>query len=312
MKEQPTTYRDETGLDRLLYRIPFRQELKRRVGKKFWKSQNIPIAKDFILRCGFASYVPFLLPSDLAPFEGLPSDVFCYAVSSTRSRYAQVGVDVLPPAGQLIAETLECEVYSKNERRENRVHVLVANNSNRPVHFSEGSGLFRLYIDPTTIEPELIREEEKLSRLVENGEIGLNGERGKDWKLLPSGVVLRINPEKRMWTPQSSDNSPLQIPDETGIDYREIIDRHLEPAPKSSFLLHWIGETVSSIRLGTGINALIDKNPSIDGNVPTRRLHTNSVIVDEGYDGTIRTEITSPTDSNSPNYILLRFFKDLE
>lgn len=312
MTEQPVFYRQEKDLDRVLYRMLYRQELEKRVGKKFWKSQDIPVAEDFTLECGYLSYVPFLLPSNLAPFEGLPADVFCYAGSSTRSRYAQIGVDVLPPAGQVIAETLEYENYPKDEGKIFRVYAPVGNNSNRPIHFSEGSGLFTLYIHPTLVQPQLIREGKRLSKLVENGEIRLSGQKGKDWMLRSSGIVLRIDPEKRMWIPQSPDSSPLQIPDEAGIDYRAVIDRYSEPVPISASLLHWRGETVSAIQLGAGINAIIDRNPSIDGHVPTRTFHTNSVVVDEGFDSTIRTEIISPTDSDSPNYILLRFFKDLE
>lgn len=310
MKEQPFFYRNEISLEKLLLRISYRQELKKRVGKKFWKSQNIPIAKDFTLECGYVVYVPVLLPPNLSPFEGLPADVFCLASSSTRSRYAQIGVDVLPPAGQVIAETLESEIYPRDGGII-KVYVPVCNYSNRPISFSKESGLFRLYIDPATIEPQFIQEEEKLSRLIENGEVRLNGQKGKDWRLHESGIALRIDPEKRMWIPQNPANSPLQISDQTGIDYREVVDRCLEPVPRSSSLLHWRGETVSAIRLKAGINATIDRNPSIDGDVPTRTFHTNSLLVDEGFDGTIRTEIISSTDSNSPNYILLRFFKDL-
>lgn len=312
MKEQPVFYRDELSLDRVAYRMLYRPELEKRVGKKLWKSQDIPVAEDFTLESGYLSYVPLLLPSNLAPFEGLPADVFCYAGSSTRSRYAQIGVDVLPPAGQVIAETLENENYPKNGGKNFRVYVPVANHSNRPIYFSQGSGLFRLYIDPTLVQPQLIRQGKRLSKLVENGEIRLSGQKGKDWMLRASGIVLRIDPEKRMWIPQTPDNSPLQIPDDAGIDYREIIDRYSEPVPRSSSLLHWRGETVSAIQLGAGINAIIDRNPSIDGKIPTRTFNANSVIVDEGLDATIRTEIISPTNSESPNYIFLRFFKDLE
>lgn len=312
MKEQPVFYRDLLSLDRVLYRMIYRQELEKRVGRKFWKSQDVSIAEDFTLGCGYVSYVPLFLPSNLAPFEGLPVDVFCYASASTRSRYAHIGVDVLPAAGQVIAETLENENYPKNGGKIFRVYIPVANNSNRPIHFSEGSGLFRLYIDPRLVQPQLIEEGERLSKLVENGEIRLSGQKGKDWMLQASGIVLKIDTEKRMWIPQSPDNSPLQIPDETGIDYRAIIDQYSEPVPRSSSLLHWRGETVSTIQLGTGINALIDRNPSIDGDVPTDTFHGNSLIIDEGFNGTIRTEIISPTDSDSPNYILLGFFKDFE
>lgn len=312
MKEQPVFYRDELSLDRVAFRMLYHKELEKRIGKRFWKSKDLSVAEDFTLECGYVSYVPLLLPSNLAPFEGLPVDVFCYAGSSTKSRYAQIGVDVLPPAGQVVAESLEYENYPKNEGKIFRVYAPVANNSNRPIHFSEGSGLFRLYIHPMLVQPQLIREGKRLSKLVKNGEIRLSGQQGKDWMLRASGIVLRIDPNKRTWIPQSPNNFPIRIPDETGIDYREIIDRYLEPVPISSSLLHWTGETVSAIQLGAGINAIIDRNPSIDGKVPTRTFNANSVIVDERFDGTIRTEIISPTDSDSPNYILLRFFKDLE
>lgn len=311
MKEQPVFYRNELDLPRVAYRMLYRSELQKRVGKKFWKSHDIPVAEDFTLECGYLSYIPLLLPSNLAPFEGLPADVFCYADVSTRSRYSQMGVDVIPPAGQVIAETLECENYPKDKAKTFRVYAPVCNYSNRPIHFSEGSGLFRLYIN-TALQPQLMREGKRLAKLVKNGEIRLSGQKGKDWMLHASGIILRIDSEKRTWIPQSVDNSPLQISDQTGIDYRAIIDRYSEPVPISASLLHWRGETVSAIQLGAGINAILDRNPSIDGKVPTRTFNANSVIVDEGHDGTIRTEIISPTDSSSPNYILLRFFKDLE
>ncbi|HKC14913.1 MAG TPA: hypothetical protein VKC89_03055 [Patescibacteria group bacterium] len=337
------------GGEMIAARMRFRSELERRLNGRVWKSPDIPIASDVLLQRGEVKDIPILahpilflpnIDSYLGPFLGLPRAVLSYARSSTRSRYEQVGVDVSHGAGQLIAESLQDDIDHPI------AFVSVRNNSERSVSLPQGTRLFRLYIEPSGSDVE----GQNLLEMIKKGEIAISGEQGKDWDVafdrltritedgmlqIPGvdifgkvhgisgrlaysgdegafGIWLRLDPDKRMWVPPDPDNLPIELPDNPGLDYRYIVDSYLKPAPVSEILIHWVGETVSKVKINPGVTGIIDRSPlRSKGNFTHGYQHANSLLLDGGSDWPIRTEILSPTVPESvPNYILLRFIKD--
>ncbi len=331
----------------IMTRVGFREELDRRLDGRVWKSPDIPVAKDVVLQNGGpAKYIPIALP-DLGPFTGLPLAVLSYGVSSTRSRFEQLGVDVSHGAGQLIAETF---------RDDGTASVLVTNHCARPIRIRKGTGVFRLYVEPfakSAAEPSVHLEGKDLLEAIQKEKIQISGKKGKDWDIMYDheslqagallsdveeyehlwgkafpvdidkakflyegdeaawGIKLRLDPRKRMWIPPNPKNRPIEISGESGIDYRAKIDSYLKPIPRTKFPIHWIGETRSYVRMANGINAEIERNPSSDGaNLSLGANHANSLLIDGGFESTIRTEIISSTAREIPKYIFLRLFRD--
>lgn len=193
--------------------------------------------------------------------------------------------------------------------------VPVRNNSARPVNLPLGTRLFRLFIVP----PRATIERETLLSIIEKGEITVSGERGRDWEVLfreKLGVLwLKLDPNKTFWVPPEPNGVPTTIPDDPGIDYRSLVDSFLKPAPLSETSIHWVGETISELRLNPFVSAIIDRVPlARDAVLADGSEHVNSLLLDGGSPRwPIRTEILSPTSPGKiPQYILLRFLKDMD
>jgi len=323
MKEVVTSYRDMQ--DQACYRAAFHHILDERLNNqgKFWKSADIPITKDIIFSSGESKYVPILLPPNLEPFLNLPTVVLSYAFASTRSRYAQLGIESFQSTGSNIAQYLKNDVYTGDKDNDLNTFVIAYNHSNRPIKLDAGTGLFCLYIYPTiTTEPRVITEGKSLLKILQNKEIEITGQEGKDWKIIhdpkypkgddASGILLRINPDNKKWLPPDLNNTPIHIPDASGVNYRAEIDKYLEPTSITDSPIYWIGETISQIKLGPKINAVIEHSPVDDDTGPNNRVfHTNSLLVNEFFDNKVRTEIYSSIN-DKPCSIFLRFFKDIK
>jgi len=323
MVENAIRYRDMQ--EQICYRALHHQILDERLNNlgKFWKSEDIPITENIILSPNESKYVPVLLPPNLEPFLKLPSVVLSYAFASTRSRYAQLGIEAFPSTSSTIAEYLKNDFYTNKKDNDLNTFILVCNHSYRPIKLDAGTGFIRLYIYPTlTTEPRVIAEGKSLLKILQNKEIEISGQEGRDWTIIhdpkypkdddASGIALIINPDKKMWLPPDSSNTPIYIPDKSGINYRAEIDKYLEPAPTTNSLIYWIGETISKIKLGPKINSIIERTPANNNfKLNFNMVHSNSLLVDEFFDNKVRTEIYSSIN-DKPCSIFLRFFKDIK
>lgn len=97
-----------------------------------------------------------------------------------------------------------------------------------------------------------------------------------------------------------------------GPNYREEIDRLLEPVPETNEQILWIGET-PRITIPNAIEAFLDSAaysllPS-DALEPRRGYHINSRLADAGSDWPIRVEIVSPT-TGFGDMVLLYFYRN--
>lgn len=232
------------------------------------------------------------MPPNLEPFIDLDTSTFGFVQVSTRSRYAQFGIEVPSNAPLYIAATIKEDTYQHDQRV--NASVPVRNHSPRPIHLKEGTGLFKLFADNPPIAMD-----QKLIDLVRTGKIRLSGKKGIDWAFdvlfseydesyHTHGIWLRLNPEKRFWLPPDPNRRTLEIPEGSEIDYRREVDRRLRAAPFFKDPTLWVGETVSRLKLDPSVNARIS---TVN---PTYMNHANSLLIDGGSDWRIRTEIISP------------------
>lgn len=317
--EQPIWYRDQLS-DRASFRMMHLHELEERVGNTFWKSPDIAIAQPVLLLPGQSKFTPINFPANLQLFDNLPVDLITYMATSTRSRFAQIGLEV-HGAGQLIAESLEDEKY-KIGGTPYPATVMLRNHSQRPIEIDKNTPLFRLYSSTYLAHPPLRVQGDSLLLLLANGDIELTGEKGHDWDIAyyqyesrqggPAGLMLRIDKSSRRWI--EPDTAPIKIPEGKDKDYRVLIDSILRPVPAFSERVHWVGETTSEVTLAPSVNGIIESHtatsPGLSGMVDGMD-HLASPLIDAGFSNTIRTEIVSPTDKSAPDFIILYVFKDL-
>lgn len=330
MNERPVFYREVESDDPLLgwdddsplqirARNRYFVDIFERRGGKFWKSPDIETAADIILSPESVGYVPVTIPPNLELFKDLHVDAFAFVHVSTRSRYAQLGVEVPRDARVTIPASLKDEIYSEDSK-DLTAFVPVRNLSSRTVEIPQKTRLLQLYI-----ESAVQRQKQSLLELLENRDVEIGGERGTDWDYwtidpfgnntsgkvleiddLLIGLRLRLDPQKRMWLPPDPEGRPFKIPEGTEVDYRKAVNQELKPAPISEKPIFWIGETTSRLALDPGVNALIVATGQGDRRRDMR--HINSLLIDGGSNWKIRTEIISPTALNFPTEIFLQFY----
>lgn len=288
-------------------RIFFWEEFKRRLDGEFWKSPDITVAEETVLQAGKEQYVPVVIPTypAMAPFEGLPVDSLAFAEISTRSRYAQLGVEIAHDAVHEIARSID---FQSQARDGFLAEVSVKNRSPRAIRIPEAAGLFKLYA-----QSSLCRFNERLVELIEKGKVSIDGKKDIDWgfdvlfneysrRYETTGIWLRLDPKKRLWLPPDPKGRPLEIPEGSEANYRRAIDKHLKPVPVSEEPIHWVGETVSRIKLDPKVNAVIVAMS------PEGMRHANSILINGGTNWRIRTEIVSRTVLNPITVIFLHFY----
>lgn len=283
------------------YRMEVREELNAR--GKFWISPDIATDMDVIIPPNrTAKYVDIRLePDKLSPFtEYNPYAVSC-AYETTRSRFAQLGLEVIEGSSAEIARTFYWTQEEDGSKRYGAA-VPVVNYAARPIFLPRGTRFFYLYYwDWKTIQGE------ELVDLV-GKEIGLSGEEGKEWKwsYWPrfegqvegiNGIELLIDEESQQWVP--SGNEPMSISDGSIENHnRAGVDAYLaKPIPKVEKPILWIAETQSEVNLKEGVNGIVGRFiPRSESEPEYFEFQTNALLLQGGNTyGKMRTEIYSAT-----------------
>lgn len=295
----------------LLYRRYVREKLKETLGGKFWIGPDLATTAELTIEPDSLAYIPISLPANLSPFTNFHPCALSCTHASTRSRYAQLGLEV-SETGAEIAKTFQ-KVWNADGSLGYEAQVSVVNQSARAIHLSQGEKFFYLYWwDGTTVTGQ------KLVDLV-GSKIKIRGEQGKDWQWWHnsagkiSGIEFLIDPQSRAWIPPHT--KPVRISDGQTINHsRGTVDSYLKKTiPRTEKPLFWIAETSAEITLDPPIHGLVDMSVAcgmgacVDGG--SRDFQTNSIIIQGGNTaGRIRTEICSPTTEDKiPQAILLRF-----
>lgn len=299
------------------------ERLSANIEGKFWKGPDIEISEEVTFPCLSYQSAPVIIhPQDLPSLYGCHPEALQYVRASTRSRYTQLGLDVYEAVTeQVCRRILDGNIQNMwgNILRPFTVEALVFNRSARPVYLPKGSRLFRFY---SFIGVKRMQGKELVS-IVKRGGIKIDGEFGTDWMWGYAkkgerderivGINVRIKDENRKWIPPDSSNTPLSISDSG--NYREELDRFLEPIPETKKEILWVGET-PKIMIEDGLNAIISKAVVPDIKAESNflydgwGLHINSHLIDGGKTNwPLRVEVVSPTlRGKIPNFVLLDFF----
>jgi hypothetical protein len=307
------------------YRLLKRAELNKELEGRFWVGPDIAVAADATIPPRGRVFVPITLPDKLVPFSCLnhPYD-FSILYATTRSRFGQLGLEVLESTGLSIAQTLHL-VQKENETEEFQAIISVVNYALRPIDLPKGTEFFYPYYwDGKTIIGQA------LVNLL-GTEVKISGVEGKDWrwwygqfvkggplhpKHIPGnevqGIELFLDPESRAWIPPS--DKPITISDAEAENHnRAEVDRYLKPVPESNESLLWIAQTLSDFYISPLIHGLADRAVTQGGEpVATddnSHHQTNAILIQGGNtSGKMRTEIFSPTTEDKiPQTVLLRF-----
>lgn len=294
-----------------LYRLWVREKLKELFGGKFWVGPDIATANSARLEPNCRTLVPIAIPSDLKPFTDLHPYAFSCVYASTRSRYAQLGLEVSKATGVEIAATLQPVQDSHDSYK---ALIPVINQGVRAIHLSCGEKFFYLYWwGGATVTGQ------KLVDLV-GSKIKIEGEQGKDWQWWHNsageigGVEFLIDPQSRAWIPPHTE--PARISDGQTVNHsRDIVDAYLKkPVPQTGKPLFWVGETRAEITLDPSVHGLVDMSVACSMGACISEeenfdFQANSVLIQGGNTaGRLRTEICSPTTEDKiPQAILLRF-----
>jgi hypothetical protein len=308
------------------YRSLKREELNRILERGFWIGPDIAIATSATIAPGEQVFVPISLPDKPVPFPNFDHPyAFSVLHASTRSRFAQLGLEVLQSTGFSIAQTLYIEP-KEDKPGELRAIIPVVNRAARPIHLPEGVKFFYPYYwEGDTITDHSLKD-------LLGSEIKINGVEGKDWRwwygqISKDGGIRRehvqrkelqgieffLNPESQAWIPPS--DKPMTISDAQIDNHnRAEIDQFLKkPIPESNEPLFWIAETSASLEISPAIHGLVDWVVTQSGEpVATddnSHHQANSTLIRGGNTfGKMRVEIFSPTTKDViPKTVLLRF-----
>ncbi|MCL4354717.1 hypothetical protein M1349_04620 [Patescibacteria group bacterium] len=295
------------------------EQTKRKFGNTFHFSPDIASAENIVIYPNEPTLVPVSFPKDMPPFidsnlleTGLASYALDHAEGHTRSRFAQLGLEVTENPGLWISNT----GFVSGENIEAK--VIVKNYSKRPILLPEGTDFFNLYFwnKKIAMNNEL--------RDIIGSKIQISGIEGQDWRYwycidgygedLLAGIELKINPDSRSWIPPSSE--PMVISGLQAENHnRSAVDEYLEsPIPQSEKKILWIAETSSRLKLN-GVTGILSMAVSPAG-MPIKThenggFQTNSVVLQDGNtDSHIRTEIFSATlEDQIPQHVLVHFTK---
>lgn len=300
-----------------IYREGVRQELADRLDGQFWISEDIAMAEDCILLAGETKNVTIVLPETekLGPLGGLNEYAFSLIYSHTRSRFAQIGLEVLATSGHTLAETVrEKEINGKMRKV---AEVTVSNHAAAPIELKQGAEFFCLYYwDGKTIEGE------ELVKSV-GSEILLSGEEGVDWAWWRKptvngelseiqGIELFLDPTSFTLTPLSDE--PINLHHGADPNHnRGGVDQLLRPLkhdlPQNQERLY-IGETKARLDISSNMHAILDPAATRYGDGPVVVdkwfYQTNSLILRGGNThNRIRVEVQC--DGRFPSSVFILF-----
>lgn len=315
---EPTGSVNGYHADLFEYRMDARNALNERLHGNFWKSPDLACDTNVILPPnGSLAFVDVRLEEDkMPPFDEFNPYALACTYANTRSRFAQLGVEVPPDATSEITRTFGWRV-------ENGKHVFVAtmpvrNHSGRPISVQEGSSFAYLYYwDGKYIEGgELLKlMGDKLvipdkDRHLWKWWYGNSKNRGiEDIK----GIEFLLDEESKAWIPPSDEIMNLDAGNAYNHNRGEVDKYLVKGIPEQEKPLLWIAETAAEFEIKEGVNGLVDTlvPRNVVSSFYDNESQTNSVVIAGGNTyGKMRTEIiSSTTDALRPKSSVMRFVK---
>lgn len=282
----------------------------------FWKSGDIATAESIVVEPGRPIAVDVVVPDDLGPLDLYYPWSLHLAYVHTRSRFAQLGLEVRQTAGIAMSCMARPEYECDDSRHLST--VFVDNHSQRAVYLPEDTRLFNLYY--YTAQP--LRGENLIKSI--GTDISIGGQEGEDWRWWYAGEEKRleniegieffIDFDSRAYIPPNP--VPIVINDGSALNHnREEVASYLRrPIPIQREHLLTIAKSKSTLDLSILVHGLVDTGLSYRnypiGTHSVEGHQLASVIMEGGStSGQFITEFLENTlESTSPRTVAVRFF----
>lgn len=220
--------------------------------------------------------------------------------ASTRSCYAQVGLEVKPDIGRLTETDIKKIIHGK----EVDCPATALNHSHRAIELK--GGLFRFF----WLDASKHLTGDKLVQAV--GKIKIDGKEGDDWFLgqageeaafLSDGNLKKETPitlglkiqDKKLFLPPTAKDEPIRV------DSRKDLSKYLEPIPRG-FAPDFVVSETAPIFIPENLVGVINLGMQDAGG-----RHSSSPLIDPGFVGPIRLEIIGP--GRHPNFVELLIYE---
>ncbi len=269
-----------------------RKRLTQILGKGVWFSPNVAVACSITIPPRKVCFVPVLLPQEMKPLLELDDFVFSVLGVHTRSRLAQLGLEIPPMASEVFL------------RRNGGVPcVPVINHVDRPISLKKEDGLFNFYFwSGDTLKGEkltqLVGKEKEVSFLV--SEKGEETPEGKNWRWLRqennkliSGVELFLKPDSFQMMPPHPEVAIIHS-GSSHLDIRRAIDQYFcredEEALNPQQL--YIAEVAVWLKIMPGFFGILDQRTTQSDKDSAVGYQTNSLLLQGGNTNSfVRVEI---------------------
>lgn len=260
----------------------------------FWSGPDIEIAEKKIIPPESSEEICLFINKESLPHVDLNRNVIHHLQYSTRSRFAQAGIEV-----EFNAENLSDEDIERiNNGEEVSVSATITNHGSRPVELEGGVARFFWANKHNYLSGE------ELKKTV-SSQMEIEGECGKDWffadaDFAPSGKMEQGKGDEGDWVGQHKDvmivfpiKKKLYIPESKEtlrITTRKDLENALMPLPENTDKEFKIGET-PKIKMGKDVCAVINTTMYDKGG-----RHLASSLIDPGFEGPIRAELINDLD----------------
>ena len=303
------------------YRTDVRRELGVQFGDKFWISPDLGTKYDVVIPPnGGMTLVDIALdPATLVPFSSFHPYSLSTISATTRSRFAQLGLEVPQNAFTDIARTFYWTPRADGTKQFGAL-VPVRNLAARPIEMSAGTNFFSgFYWNGKTLTGG------ELYNAVGNT-IRISGKENETWRWFYGkdsigkiadvrGIEFFIDEESRSWVPSGIE--PMYLDGEPAINHnRACVDKYLQsPIPNRPSSTLVIAQTIADIELEPSVHGIVNMSvipgEDSDEEVVSSASQTNSVLIRGGNTfGKMRTEILeTPAQSGKPQTSLMQFVR---
>ncbi len=292
--------------------------------KFFWNGANAVTLHEVKVRSLGAMIPVYYPPDSLPPQDPQMSDQdYLKRVRrlkvATRSRFAQLGLEILQNAGGMFA-------YDLGSGSETPSRVMATNLGERTLKIPTGTELFAFY-EPG--DPIIGKE---LVAAMEN-DIQITGKEGREWKFVysnrydrtsenVSGIAVRIEEGEAYYIPWDTEEIDVSTV-ANAPDYRAELRKYYEKVPKNHPVGIWFG-TLPQVKLSGSVAVELDERifPSINSSNGARSLapidrgprHIGARLLHpgSGYSRTdnegwkIKVEIHTRDSAQEPGYVIFR------
>lgn len=285
---------EEAQID--LFRGFFRQIINSRLEGHFWISDDITTAQDVIIPARSWIQIPVILPNDLGPFTGLDIYALSCASVTTRSRFAQIGLEVSENGTVAIAESAR-----RMDPNLTLANTFVYNHANRDIFMDADTPFAYLYYWDRTV----LRNQEKEGLYWRRWYAPYDG--------TLSGIEFFIDPNSRRYIPW--EDEPMQIysgPSE--LHNRKEVDKYLHSSiPESNEPTLVVSQISANLYLPRTIHGICNmdtaRNGAVIGTDYSQHFQMNAVVLQGGNTNShIRAEhVCTTTPGNMPTNLLVHF-----